>query len=117
MWLLEIRGGHHAYGLFVLSYGYDCTSRFIDVEKGREIQVFNEDQVVGVVKFPPNNYNLLLSRGSKGHLKIWNIRVVKVLVRNIKVYDEACVDIVFHLVMFNVVALSSWSGQVSVAET
>lgn len=44
------------YGLFVLSCGYGNTSRLIDVEKGREIQVFNEDQVVEVVKYPPNNY-------------------------------------------------------------
>ncbi|XP_004236830.1 uncharacterized protein [Solanum lycopersicum] len=67
------------YGLFVLSCGYDCTSRLIDVEKGTETQVFNEDQVVGVVKFHPDNYNLFLSGGSKGHLKIWDIRAGKVV--------------------------------------
>lgn len=67
------------YGLFVLSCGYDCTSRLIDVERGIETQVFNEDQVVGVVKFHPHNYNLFLSGGSKGHLKIWDIRSGKVV--------------------------------------
>ncbi|KAF3661037.1 putative histidinol-phosphate aminotransferase, chloroplastic-like [Capsicum annuum] len=67
------------YGLFVLSCGYDCTSRLIDVERGIETQVFNEDQVVGVVKFHPHNYNLFLSGGSKGHLKIWDIRAGKVV--------------------------------------
>ncbi|CAN4090265.1 unnamed protein product [Withania somnifera] len=74
------------YGLFVLSCGYDCTSRLIDVERGIETQVFNEDQVVGVVKFHPDNYNLFLSGGSKGHLKIWDIRAGKVVhqyVRNL----------------------------------
>lgn len=74
------------YGLFVLSCGYDCTSRLIDVERGIETQVFNEDQVVGVVKFHPDNYNLFLSGGSKGHLKIWDVRAGKVVhqyVRNL----------------------------------
>ncbi|XP_009784870.1 uncharacterized protein LOC107823534 [Nicotiana tabacum] len=74
------------HGLFVLSCGYDSTSRLIDVEKGIETQVFNEDQVVGVVKFHPDNYNLFLSGGSKGHLKIWDIRAGKVVhqyVRNL----------------------------------
>ncbi|KAL6553893.1 hypothetical protein OROMI_019566 [Orobanche minor] len=61
-------------GLTVLSCGYDCTSRLVDVEKGMEAQVFKEDQFVEVVKFCPDNYNLFLSGGSKGHLKLWDIR-------------------------------------------
>lgn len=66
-------------GLFVLSCGYDCASRLIDVEQGRETQVFQEDQVVGVVKFHPHNFNLFVSGGSKGLLKLWDIRMGKVV--------------------------------------
>ena len=44
-------------GHFLLSCGYDCTSRLIDVEKGLETQVFREDQIVGVIKFHPDNSN------------------------------------------------------------
>lgn len=65
-------------GSSILSCGYDCTSRLIDVEQGKEIQVFREDQVVGVVKFHPVNFNLFLSGGSKGLLKMWDIRMGKV---------------------------------------
>lgn len=63
-----------AQGLSVLSCGYDCTSRLADVEKGMETQVFKDDQIVEVVKFCPDNYNLFLSGGSKGLLKLWDIR-------------------------------------------
>lgn len=62
-------------GLSVLSCGYDCTSRLVDVEKGMVTQVFKEDQFVEVVKFCPTNYNLFLSGGSKGLLKLWDIRI------------------------------------------
>ncbi|KAI3686245.1 hypothetical protein L1987_79919 [Smallanthus sonchifolius] len=61
-------------GLSLLSCGYDCSSRLIDVEKGLETRVFKEDQVVGVVKFHPNNNNLFLSGGSKGLIRLWDIR-------------------------------------------
>ncbi|WOG90577.1 hypothetical protein DCAR_0309821 [Daucus carota subsp. sativus] len=64
-------------GLSLLSCGYDCSSRLFDVEKGLEIHMFKEDQVVGVVKFHPNNSNLFLSGGSKGVLKLWDIRTQK----------------------------------------
>ncbi|XP_015953887.1 uncharacterized protein LOC107478267 [Arachis duranensis] len=64
-------------GLFLLSCGYDHTSRLIDVEKGSETQVFKEDQVVGAIKFNPNNSNLFLSGGSQGHIKLWDIRTGK----------------------------------------
>ncbi|KAL2245382.1 WD repeat-containing protein 25 [Sesamum indicum] len=61
-------------GLSVLSCGYDCTSRLVDVEKGIEAQVFKEDQIVEVVKFSPDNYNLFVSGGSKGLIKLWDTR-------------------------------------------
>ncbi|KAG6790546.1 hypothetical protein POTOM_006702 [Populus tomentosa] len=61
-------------GLSVLSCGYDCSSRLIDVEKGIETQIFKEDQVVGVIKFCPDNSNIFLSGGSKGCLRLWDIR-------------------------------------------
>ncbi|KAL2523637.1 Transducin/WD40 repeat-like superfamily protein [Abeliophyllum distichum] len=66
-------------GLFVLSCGYDCVSRLVDVENGIEVQVFNEDQIVEVVDFHPHNFNLFLSGGSKGLLKLWDIRSGKVV--------------------------------------
>ncbi|XVE50458.1 hypothetical protein DITRI_Ditri01bG0163700 [Diplodiscus trichospermus] len=66
-------------GLFVLSCGYDCSSRLIDVEKGLETQNFKEDQVVGVIKFHPDNSNLFLSGGSKGRLRLWDVRTGKVV--------------------------------------
>lgn len=66
-------------GHFILSCGYDCTSRLIDVEKGVETQVFREDQIVGVIKFHPDNSNLFLSGGSKGHIKLWDVRTGKVV--------------------------------------
>lgn len=66
-------------GLFVLSCGYDCSSRLIDVERGLETQNFKEDQIVGVVKFHPDNSNLFLSGGSKGRLRLWDVRTGKVV--------------------------------------
>lgn len=66
-------------GPFLLSCGYDCTSRLVDVEKGLETQVFREDQMVGVIKFHPDNSSLFLSGGSKGHIKLWDIRTGKVV--------------------------------------
>ncbi|KZV14711.1 WD repeat-containing protein 25-like [Dorcoceras hygrometricum] len=66
-------------GLSVLSCGYDCTSRLVDVENGIELQIFKEDQFVEVVKFLPSNFNLFISGGSKGQLKLWDIRAGKVV--------------------------------------
>ena len=66
-------------GLSLLSCGYDCTSRLVDVEKGLETQVFKEDQVVGAIKFHPDNSNLFLSGGSQGHIKLWDVRTGKVV--------------------------------------
>ncbi|CAM8906299.1 unnamed protein product [Rhodiola kirilowii] len=68
-----------AQGLSVLSCGYDCTSRLVDIERGIETHVFKEDQVVGVVKFHPKNHNLFISGGSKGQLKLYDIRAGKVI--------------------------------------
>lgn len=65
-------------GLFVLSCGYDCSSRLVDVEKGIETQSFREELAVRVVKFHPENSNLFLSGGSKGSLRLWDIRTGKV---------------------------------------
>ncbi|KAI3988153.1 hypothetical protein MKX01_011942 [Papaver californicum] len=64
-------------GLSLLACGYDCSSRLIDVEKGIEKQCFKEDQVVGVIKFHPDNRNLFLSGGSKGIIRLWDIRTCK----------------------------------------
>ncbi|XP_027919226.1 WD repeat-containing protein 25 [Vigna unguiculata] len=66
-------------GHFLLSCGYDCTSRLVDVEKGLETQVFREDQIVAVIKFHPDNSNIFLSGGSKGHIKLWDVRTGKVV--------------------------------------
>eukprot|EP00268_Persea_americana_P052400 TRINITY_DN5862_c1_g1_i3.p1 TRINITY_DN5862_c1_g1~~TRINITY_DN5862_c1_g1_i3.p1 ORF type:complete len:448 (+),score=83.79 TRINITY_DN5862_c1_g1_i3:42-1346(+) len=61
-------------GLFLLSCGFDCSSRLVDVEKGIETQVFKEDQAVGVVRFHPDNPSLFLSGGMKGLLRLWDVR-------------------------------------------
>ncbi|KAK8368916.1 hypothetical protein V6Z12_A01G075600 [Gossypium hirsutum] len=66
-------------GPFVLSCGYDCSSRLIDVEKGLESLIFRDDQVVGVIKFHPDDSNLFLSGGSKGRLRLWDVRTGKVV--------------------------------------
>ncbi|KFK27062.1 hypothetical protein AALP_AA8G329600 [Arabis alpina] len=66
-------------GLSLLSCGYDCTSRLFDVERGVETQTFKEDQVIGVAKFHPDNCNVFLSGGSKGSLRLWDIRANKVV--------------------------------------
>ncbi|KAL2943929.1 WD repeat-containing protein 25, partial [Bienertia sinuspersici] len=66
-------------GQFILSCGYDCSSRLIDIEKGSETQTFTENQAVTAIKFHPCNPNLFLSGGSKGLLKLWDIRAGKVV--------------------------------------
>ncbi|KAM7267388.1 hypothetical protein ACFE04_009554 [Oxalis oulophora] len=73
-------------GYSLLSCGYDCSSRLIDVEKGIETQVFKDDQIIGVVKFDPQDSNLFFSGGFKGCLRLWDIRTGKVVhdyVRNL----------------------------------
>lgn len=64
-------------GLSLLSCGYDCSSRLVDVEKGLESQVFKEDQVVTAIRFCPTNSELFLSGGAKGSLKLWDMRAGK----------------------------------------
>ncbi|GMH05681.1 hypothetical protein Nepgr_007521 [Nepenthes gracilis] len=64
-------------GQFVLSCGFDCSSRLVDIEKGVETQVFIEDQAVTTIKFHPENSNIFLSGGQKGGLKLWDIRAGK----------------------------------------
>ncbi|KAH7663197.1 U5 snRNP-specific protein-like factor and related proteins protein [Dioscorea alata] len=66
-------------GLSLLSCGYDCSTRLVDIEKGIQSQQFKDDQVVGVIRFHPSNLNLFLSGGSKGFLKLWDIRSGKVV--------------------------------------
>ncbi|KAG8091174.1 hypothetical protein GUJ93_ZPchr0011g27897 [Zizania palustris] len=56
------------------SHGYDCSLRLVDVEEGKEIKVFKEDQAMEVIKFNPINPNLFLSGGGKGSLRLWDIR-------------------------------------------
>ncbi|KAK6934358.1 WD40 repeat [Dillenia turbinata] len=73
----DVRWSQH--GLTLLSCGYDHLSRLTDVEKGTEIQTFKEDQVVGVIKFHPDNVNLFLSGGSRGLLRLWDIRAGKIV--------------------------------------
>lgn len=65
--------------LSLLSCGYDCTSRLVDVERGTEIQVFREDQVVETIRFHPRDTNLFLSGGLKGGLRLWDTRCSKVI--------------------------------------
>lgn len=73
-------------GFSLLSCGYDCSSKLLDVEKGIEIQQFTEDQVVETIRFHPRNPDLFLSCSSNGSLKLWDIRarnVVKEYFRNL----------------------------------
>ncbi|GAB2277932.1 hypothetical protein Dimus_012631 [Dionaea muscipula] len=62
---------------FILSCGFDCSSRLIDIEKGIDAQVFKEEQALTVVKFHPDNANIFLCGGSRGLLKLWDIRAGK----------------------------------------
>ncbi|PIA38431.1 hypothetical protein AQUCO_02800264v1 [Aquilegia coerulea] len=66
-------------GLSLLSCGYDCSSMLVDVETGIQRQTFKEDQVVGVLKFHPGNFNLFLTGGSKGLLSLWDVRIGRVV--------------------------------------
>ncbi|TYI96527.1 hypothetical protein E1A91_D01G078700v1 [Gossypium mustelinum] len=47
--------------------------------KGSRISDFRDDQVVGVIKFHPDDSNLFLSGGSKGRLRLWDVRTGKVV--------------------------------------
>ncbi|KAI5075431.1 hypothetical protein GOP47_0009507 [Adiantum capillus-veneris] len=61
-------------GRCLLTCGFDQTSRLNDLETGLETQVFKEDQIVNVIKFHPVQTDLFLSGGSKGVLRLWDVR-------------------------------------------
>lgn len=61
-------------GCSLLTCGFDRTSRLHDLETGLETQVFKEDQYVNVIKFHPMQKELFLSGGSKGVLRLWDVR-------------------------------------------
>ncbi|KAF3322087.1 WD repeat-containing protein 25 [Carex littledalei] len=61
-------------GFSVLSCGFDRASRLVDVENGKEIRSFREDQFVETIRFCPSDSNLFLSGGSGGSIRLWDIR-------------------------------------------
>ncbi|CAN6457876.1 unnamed protein product [Victoria cruziana] len=82
--VMDVRWSQH--GLYLLTCGYDSRSRFFDVEKGVQIQHFEEDQIVRVIRFHPENSNIFFSGGSNGSLRLWDLRnnkVVKEYVRKL----------------------------------
>lgn len=97
-------------GFFVLSCGYDASSRLVDVEKGIETQVFKEDQVVSVVKFHPDNLNLFMAGGSRGGLKLWDIRNGKVVHQYIRGHDPI-LDVEFTTNGKQIISSSDVSGR------
>ncbi|KAL4272182.1 hypothetical protein GQ457_13G002830 [Hibiscus cannabinus] len=102
-------------GLFVLSCGYDCSSRLIDVEKGLESKMFRDDQVYAEAYTCPCvslDGEKLASGSSDGSIYFYNSRS-PVLIKKIKAYEEACVDVAFHPILSNVIASCNWNGDVS----
>lgn len=74
----------------------------------------------GVWGFPIKcNFSLdgreLVSGSSDGFMYFYNYRSSELL-RKIKAFEEACIDVVFHPIMPNVIASCSWSGEVTVFE-
>ena len=74
----------------------------------------------GVFGFPIKcSFNLdgevLASGSSDGAIHFYNVKTSN-LIKKIKLYDQPCVDVVFHPVIPNVLACCSWSGDVSVIE-
>ncbi|XP_078167390.1 transducin/WD40 repeat-like superfamily protein [Carex rostrata] len=61
-------------GYSVLSCGFDRATRLVDVENGKEIRSFREDQFVETIRFCPSDSNLFLSGGSGGSIRLWDIR-------------------------------------------
>lgn len=57
----------------------------------------------------------LVSGSSDGSLYFYDYRSSE-LVRKIKAYEQACIDVAIHPVMPNVIASCSWNGEVSVFE-
>jgi WD repeat-containing protein 25 len=73
-------------GLSVLSCGFDHVTRLVDVENGREIRSFQEDQFMETIRFCPSDPNLFLLGGSSGSIRLWDIRsgsVVKDYVKDL----------------------------------
>ncbi|KAF8769348.1 hypothetical protein HU200_006869 [Digitaria exilis] len=68
----DVRWSLH--GSSLLSGGLDCSSQLVDIVEGKVIKVFKEEQAVEVIKFDPSNPNIFLSGGSKGSLRLWDIR-------------------------------------------
>ncbi|XP_062015314.1 uncharacterized protein LOC133731889 [Rosa rugosa] len=97
-------------GLFVLSCGYDSSSRLVDVEKGIETQVFKEDQVVSVVKFHPDSSKLFIAGGSRGSLKLWDVRNGKVVHDYIRGHDPI-LDVEFTKNGKQIISSSDVSGR------
>ncbi|ONI13003.1 hypothetical protein PRUPE_4G196900 [Prunus persica] len=97
-------------GLFVLSCGYDSSSKLVDVERGIETQVYKEDQVVSVVKFHPDNFNLFVSGGSKGGLRLWDVRNGKVVHEYVRGHDPI-LDVEFTTNGKQIISSSDVSGR------
>ncbi|XP_042394652.1 WD repeat-containing protein 25-like isoform X4 [Zingiber officinale] len=60
-----------------------CALRYHNAA-GTETQMFKEEQTVEVVRFHPENSSLFLSGGSKGLLRLWDIRVGAVVKEYLK---------------------------------
>ncbi|KAB2615773.1 WD repeat-containing protein 25 [Pyrus ussuriensis x Pyrus communis] len=104
----DVKWSHQ--GLSVLSCGYDSSSRLVDVEKGLEMQVFKEDQVVSVIKFHPDNSNLFISGGSKGGIRLWDVRSGKVVHEYIRGHDPI-LDLEFSTNSKQIISSSDVSGR------
>lgn len=64
-------------GTSVLSCGFDQTIQLSDIESGSQLKVFLENQFVNVVRFHPLQQQLFLAGGSKGTIKLWDLRMGK----------------------------------------
>ncbi|KAJ3679869.1 hypothetical protein LUZ60_016147 [Juncus effusus] len=68
----DLRWAPH--GLSLLSCGFDFSTRLTDIETGKEIRVFKQDQFVETVRFCPSNPNVFLCGGSNGSITSWDLR-------------------------------------------
>jgi WD40 repeat protein len=64
-------------GTSVLSCGFDQTIQLSDIESGSQLKVFLENQFVNVLRFHPLQQQLFLAGGSKGTIKLWDLRTGK----------------------------------------
>lgn len=131
-----------AYGSFVLQVyaeAYTCPSikchtseqYFVAQSNGNYIAIFSAKapfkldkyrryESHGVSGFPVKcDFNLdgeqLASGSSDGCIYFYNSRSTE-LIKKVKLYEHACIDVAFHPVMPNVVASCSWNGDISVLE-